>query len=447
VFADRHGQCVHLVERDCSVQRRHQKVLEEAPAPGMTAAQRQAMGDAAVAAAKAVGYVGAGTVEFLRAADGAFFFMEMNTRLQVEHPVTEMITGLDLVEWQLRVASGEPLPLSQEQISLRGHAIEARIYAEDPARDFMPSTGRLVHLALPAPSAHVRVDSGVAQGDEITPWYDPMIAKLIVWDESRELALARLGEALGAFHIAGVANNVPFLARLVRTPSFAGARLDTQLIEREHDALFPADTSPPHDVVLSAALAVLAQEKREAERSALRRTEPWSPWNARSGWRLNGKTERILELVCGPHVSKLRVEYEGEHYRLWLDGAPHASPGSLEMDGAPIGANVVFHDGRCYVFSGGETWSFVRADRLEGAARHDLADGALLAPMPGRVVALLVEAPAQVEKGAPLLVIEAMKMEHTIKAPAAGTLQAHRFAVGDQVPQGVQLVDFEATSG
>ncbi|MGZ5187399.1 MAG: acetyl-CoA carboxylase biotin carboxylase subunit, partial [Caldimonas sp.] len=238
VFADSFGDCVHLFERDCSVQRRHQKVLEEAPAPGMTAERRAAMGRAAVEAAKAVGYVGAGTVEFIAHPDGHFYFMEMNTRLQVEHPVTEMITGLDLVEWQLRVAAGERLPKGQAELAITGHAIEARIYAEDAERGFLPSTGKLVHLAPPHASVHVRVDTGVEEGDSITPFYDPMIAKLIVHDSDRAAALARIREALAHYRIVGVANNVEFLGRLIATPSFAKADLDTALIEREHAALF-----------------------------------------------------------------------------------------------------------------------------------------------------------------------------------------------------------------
>ncbi|MFZ2869393.1 acetyl-CoA carboxylase biotin carboxylase subunit, partial [Zavarzinia sp.] len=259
VFGDAHGNCVHLFERDCSVQRRHQKVLEEAPAPGMDPARRQAMGDAAVAAARAVGYVGAGTVEFIVGNDGRFFFMEMNTRLQVEHPVTEMITGQDLVEWQIRVAAGEPLPLSQDQLAIDGHAIEARIYAEDATRGFLPSIGRLAHFDAPAESAHVRLDSGVEEGDEITPHYDPMVAKLIVWDRDRKGALARMSAALKAVRIAGVTTNVAFLGRLIACPSFDRADLDTGLIEREAAVLFPPPAPAPRDAVLAAALADLCR--------------------------------------------------------------------------------------------------------------------------------------------------------------------------------------------
>ena len=264
VFADRHGHCVYLFERDCSVQRRHQKVLEEAPAPGMTESRRRDMGEAAVAAARAVNYVGAGTVEFIADQDGRFYFMEMNTRLQVEHPVTEMITGQDLVEWQLRVAAGEPLPLTQEQLAIRGHSLEARIYAEDPDKGFLPSTGKLVHLAPPPESLHVRVDTGVEQGDEITPYYDPMIAKLIVWDQTRELALQRMLQALAQYRIVGVANNVEFLSRLVACPAFTRADLDTGLIERERDFLFPQQGDAPDQAYLIAALATLLREEERA---------------------------------------------------------------------------------------------------------------------------------------------------------------------------------------
>ncbi|HSK40851.1 MAG TPA: acetyl-CoA carboxylase biotin carboxylase subunit, partial [Arenibaculum sp.] len=240
VFADRHGNCVYLFERDCSIQRRHQKVVEEAPAPALPPGTRQRMGEAAVAAARAIGYVGAGTVEFLLDEDGAFYFMEMNTRLQVEHPVTEMITGQDLVEWQFRVAAGEPLPVGQDDLAISGHAIEVRVYAEDPARDFLPQTGRLDHLAFPEPGPHVRIDAGVRAGDRISIHYDPMIAKLIVWDHDRPAAVRRLRAALGATQIAGLNANVGFLSAIAAHPAFLAADLDTRFIERHHADLLPA---------------------------------------------------------------------------------------------------------------------------------------------------------------------------------------------------------------
>ncbi|MFO1169323.1 MAG: acetyl-CoA carboxylase biotin carboxylase subunit, partial [Rhodoblastus sp.] len=299
VFGDRHGGCVHLFERDCSVQRRHQKVLEEAPAPGMTAERRRQMGEAAVAAAKAVGYVGAGTVEFIATQDGQFYFMEMNTRLQVEHPVTEMITGLDLVEWQLRVAAGEKLPLAQEQLHINGHALEARVYAEDPAKNFLPSTGRLVHLAPPAESLNVRVDTGVEEGDSISPFYDPMIAKLIVWDDDRDRALSRMQQALADYRVVGVNNNIDFLSRLVASPAFASADLDTGLIEREADYLFPGAEQPPARVFAIAALSELLRSHAHAREHARASADPTSPWHARDGWRLNGVARRSLIFRLG----------------------------------------------------------------------------------------------------------------------------------------------------
>src|SRR6266545_3421061 len=326
VFGDRHGGCVHLFERDCSVQRRHQKVLEEAPAPGLTPERRAAMGAAAVEAAKAVGYVGAGTVEFIVEPSGGFYFMEMNTRLQVEHPVTEMITGLDLVEWQLRVAAGEPLPLRQEQVQIDGHAIEARIYAEDPERGFLPSTGRLLHLAAPEASYHVRIDAGVEEGDEISPHYDPMIAKLIVWDASRERALARMRAALAQLRIVGVANNVEFLARLVASPAFAAGDLDTDLIERESEFLFPASRETPQEVWLLAALAELEREQREVPSPA----ETRSPWDARDGWRLNSRASRTLTLRLGEVQQEVSVEHATGGYLLGLGGQRVFASGEME---------------------------------------------------------------------------------------------------------------------
>src|SRR5246127_3139671 len=296
VFGDTHGNCVYLFERDCSVQRRHQKLLEEAPAPGMTLERRAAMGLAAVNAAKTVGYVGAGTVEFIANQDGSFFFMEMNTRLQVEHPVTEMITGLDLVEWQLRVAGGQPLPLTPEQLEIDGHAIEARVYAEDPDKGFLPSTGRLVHLVPPPESDSVRVDTGVEQGDEITPYYDPMIAKLIVWGADRKQALARMRRALAQYRVVGVSNNINFLSRLVALPSFANAELHTGVIEREQGLLFPPQEAVPDEVWLVAALAELLHEQREVNAKSAAAADRASPWRALDGWRLNGSAERKLAL-------------------------------------------------------------------------------------------------------------------------------------------------------
>ncbi len=455
VFGDTQGNCVYLFERDCSVQRRHQKVLEEAPAPGMTPERRAAMGKAAVEAAKAVGYVGAGTVEFIANQDGSFYFMEMNTRLQVEHPVTEMITGLDLVEWQLRVASGEPLPLAQEQLQIRGHALEARIYAEDPAKGFLPSTGKLLHLAPPAEGLHVRVDTGVEEGDEISPFYDPMIAKLIVWDETREQALARMLQALADYRVVGVSNNIEFLSRLTACPAFAGADLDTGLIEREKAYLFPEGETPPVEAYFVAALAELLRENLRAEVEARRGSDPVSPWHARDGWRLNSTANRELIFRFGDAQKTVQVAYRGDRYTLTVDGHSAEARGRVnahggmrvDLDGTRMDATVISAGRMRHVFLHGRSWQLANVDPLHFAGEGGGAEGGLLAPMPGKVIALLAEPGGKVAKGAPLLILEAMKMEHTINAPTAGTVRAFRYVVGDQVGDGAELLEFEPEKG
>jgi 3-methylcrotonyl-CoA carboxylase alpha subunit len=458
VFADGHGNVIHLFERDCSVQRRHQKVLEEAPAPGMTPERRAAMGEAAVQAARAVGYVGAGTVEFIvdngGNGGGAFYFMEMNTRLQVEHPVTEMITGLDLVEWQLRVAAGEPLPLTQEQVALRGHAVEARIYAEDPEKGFLPATGRLLHLSPPAESLHVRVDTGVEQGDEVSPHYDSMISKLIVWGENREQALARMLQSLAQYRVAGVANNVGFLSRLVACPAFAQADLDTGLIEREKDFLFPAAADVPREAWLAAALAEVLRERAAAAEQARQRPDAYSPWHIRDGWRLNGAVRRSLIFRCGETEKAVAVSYLKRGFDLELDGQAVVADGQLapgsqlraDLGGSVINATVVMAGEKRHVFLHGRAFVLAAVDPLYHAGEGGGAEGSLTAPMPGKVIALLAQVGAKLEKGAPLLILEAMKMEHTLCAPAAGIVTAFRVAVGEQVTDGAELVDFEASS-
>ncbi|MCC7326266.1 MAG: acetyl/propionyl/methylcrotonyl-CoA carboxylase subunit alpha [Burkholderiales bacterium] len=453
VFADRHGHCVHLFERDCSVQRRHQKVLEEAPAPGMTDARRREMGAAAVAAARAVNYEGAGTVEFIADQDGRFYFMEMNTRLQVEHPVTEMITGQDLVEWQLRVAAGEPLPLTQEQLAIRGHALEARIYAEDPERGFLPSTGRLVHLAPPPESLHVRVDSGVDQGDEITPYYDPLIAKLIVWDHTRELALQRMLQALAQYRIVGVANNVEFLSRLVASPAFAHADMDTGLIEREHGFLFPQRGDAPDQAYFIAALATLLREDAEVQARTPdhARGDSHSPWRLADGWRLNSQSERRLLFRYAGKERAVVVGYVPGGYELRLDDIVVPAHGELggngtlrvEIAGMRLDASVIVAGEKRHVFLDGHCYALSRVDPLFVSGEGQGVEGGLFAPMPGKVIAWLAQPPVDVDRGAPLLILEAMKMEHTITAPTAGRLNGFHFAVGEQVTEGAELVDFE----
>ena len=451
VFGDSHGNCVYLFERDCSVQRRHQKVLEEAPAPNMTPARRAAMGKAAVDAAQAVGYVGAGTVEFIVNQDGTFYFVEMNTRLQVEHPVTEMITGLDLVEWQLKVGSGETLPLRQEQLVIRGHALEARIYAEDPDKGFLPSIGKLIHLAPPAETLHVRVDTGVEQDDEISPHYDPMIAKLIVWDETRERALARMLQALADYRVVGVSNNIGFLARVVACPAFAQADLDTGLIERERAFLFPETLEPPAEAWLVAALAELIRDQQYAAAEATASRDPFSPWHARDGWRLNGNARREIKLRAGEVEKVVNAGYAGDSFTLEFEGQRTTASGRftasselrVDLGGRRINVTVVSANGKRHVFIDGVSFIFAAIDPLFHAGSGGGAEGGLTAPMPGKVIALIAAVGARVEKGAPLLILEAMKMEHTIAAPAAGTVNSFCFNVGEQVNDGAELVEFE----
>jgi 3-methylcrotonyl-CoA carboxylase alpha subunit len=450
VFADTHGDCVYLFERDCSVQRRHQKVLEEAPAPGMTSERRSAMGLAAVAAAQAIGYVGAGTVEFIADQSGTFHFMEMNTRLQVEHPVTEMITGQDLVEWQLRVAAGEPLPLRQSALAIDGHALEARIYAEDPEREFLPATGTIAHLATPAETPHVRIDTGVRAGDAITPYYDPMIAKLIVWGPDRAAALARMRAALAEFEVVGLTTNVAFLARLVGCRAFAEADLDTTLIERSRAELFPPLRPASDEVLALATLAELLRLQAESRRHSGASGDPHSPWGDCDGWRLNEDNHHVLVFREGERQAAVTVHYrkggyeiELPHGRRTLSGEQSGTSVRAWLDDRSIAAHVVRTGRTLDVFQGAERHTL----ELHDPSLHELdagaAGGGLAAPMPGKIIAVLVEAGAKVEKGAPLLILEAMKMEHTIKAPAAGTVREILYREGEQVVEGAELLAFE----
>ncbi|HXF45226.1 MAG TPA: acetyl-CoA carboxylase biotin carboxylase subunit, partial [Burkholderiaceae bacterium] len=423
VFADAHGNCVSLFERDCSVQRRHQKVIEEAPAPGISPERRKQMGEAAVAAARAVGYLGAGTVEFIADAAGTFYFMEMNTRLQVEHPVTEMITGLDLVEWQLRVACSEPLPLTQQELTIFGHAIEARIYAENPDRGFLPATGVLKYFATPAavefkrnanqdegPPAPVRIDSGVRQGDAITPHYDPMIAKLIVWGENRDQALARMRQALADTHIVGLANNVDFLTRLMNNPSFARGLLDTGLIEREREQLFAAEERLPAEVLAAACARILADDAAAAAGS----TDPWAQAH---GWRLNTVYRRALAFRTERGTHEVEVEYSRAgadtyvlHYAtLALPFAIASAAGTrltMRLADRALAADVVRDGDDLHVFTRGRHRVLTLLDVIAHAG-EDATEAKLTAPMPGRVIAVHVARGAAVTRGTPLVVLEA----------------------------------------
>jgi len=449
VFADSHGHCVYLFERDCSVQRRHQKVLEEAPAPGMSAARRAEMGAAAVAAAQAVGYVGAGTVEFIAEevddGDLRFYFMEMNTRLQVEHPVTEAITGLDLVEWQLRVAAGEPLPLSQSQLAIHGHAIEARICAENPDAGFLPATGTMDVLRWPQGHASferapVRVDAGVREGDAISPFYDSMIAKLIVWGEDRAQALARLDAALAGTQIVGLNHNVAFLRRVVACRSFSTADLDTALIEREREVLL---NQPPLSLEVAAAGVAAHALADEAA------TEGADPWSHRRGWRLHGGACRHFDIehagthhpvaLARTHDGATRLEVGGQSWPFAtraLGGAAH----DITLGDRRLRLDVHVHGERVAVFAPEGSIIVHEVDVIAHAGDHAGDAGRLTAPMPGKVIAFLAQAGDRVSKGQPVAVMEAMKMEHTLTAPRDGQVAELLYAVGDQVSEGGELL-------
>jgi 3-methylcrotonyl-CoA carboxylase alpha subunit len=458
VFADSHGNCIYLFERDCSIQRRHQKVIEEAPAPNFSEDMREQMGRAAVEAARAIGYIGAGTIEFLYdAAAGQFYFMEMNTRLQVEHPVTEMITGLDLVEWQLRVASGEKLPLSQTDLAIRGHAIEARLYAEDPDRGFLPQTGKLTHLAF-ASDENVRVDTGVRLGDSISIYYDPMIAKLIVWGPDRDQAIRRFAAALADTQVGGVKTNIAFLARLAGHPAFKAADLDTRFIERHQtDLLAPAQAPSDKDFAL-AALGLLLRRADEARQAALASADPWSPWTHSNGWRLNDEARSELRLrdLSAEGAGETRIEVVYRRRGGWkialANGAEFEAQGELAADGQLAGiagdekASAIWlrADNEIQLFTKDGTRRFAIVDPLHDAEGAEVSGGPLVAPMPGRVISLLVEPGTHVEANQPVIVLEAMKMEHTLRAPSSGTVVSFRFAAGEQVDEGAELVEFHA---
>lgn len=448
VFADTHGNGVFLFERDCSIQRRHQKVLEEAPAPGMSRELRQRMGDAALAAAKAIDYVGAGTVEFLLEPDGNFYFMEMNTRLQVEHPVTELITGTDLVEWQLRVAAGEALPCDQTQLSINGHAIEARIYAEDPARGFLPASGRLDHLLMPIDGKHVRVDTGVRAGDVISPYYDAMIAKLIVWDTTREKAVERLREALAQCEIIGIANNIEFLARCAAHPAYAAAKIDTDFIARHETDLLPQPLPAPDDVLAFAALQILLTHQRTALQRAANSPDPNSPWHMTTGWRLNADTYHLVHLAEADRKLVITAHYRDDGYLLELPNGELRAHGELLEDNrvqAHLGdrrmiATVVPQSDYLTVLFNGHNYLLGIVDPALLAMEHESESGEITAPMPGRIVDIKVKPGQLVNRGEPLLVMEAMKMEHTLYAPDQCRVETIYYAVGDSVEEGKELV-------
>ncbi len=469
VFGDSHGNAVHLFERDCSIQRRHQKIIEEAPAPGMTEAMRAAMAEAAIQAAQAIDYVGAGTVEFLVDAASmgevdCFYFMEMNTRLQVEHPVTEMIVGQDLVEWQIRVAAGETLPLAQEQISLMGHAIEARLYAEDPKRGFMPSPGSLRRFATPYDKPYLRLETGVVEGDEITPFYDPMIAKLIAWGPTREAATSRLAQALGETHLVGPETNLDFLAQTLTHPSFAAGAVDTRFVDTHSDALFAgSDEGIIEDALACAALAEILWRAEDATRTAASSQDPHSPWRLGDGWRLGG-TAAFTELnyirseggeggeggfsVRARQESGATADSRDAIWHLEIGERAFATHGHLQpdgrlgviLDGQYVAADVVRDGTLRHLLVGGVRLRLSLVDPRAATADEAAGGGVFRAPLPGRIVSVAVAVGDTVKAGQTLVVLEAMKMEHMISSPADGVVEAVHCAEGEQVEEGAELV-------
>jgi len=434
VFADSNGNAVHLFERDCSLQRRHQKVIEEAPAPGMPEPIREQMGAAAVRAAKAIGYVGAGTVEFIADSSeglkpGRFWFMEMNTRLQVEHPVTEMIAGIDLVEWQIRIAAGESLPKSQSEIHARGHAIEARLYAEDPRKGFLPSTGTLEHLRFPTEGNGVRVDTGVRQGDLVSVYYDPMIAKIIAHDQTREAAAAKVAHALCETQIAGVRTNAGFLIHALRHPEFLAGKIDTGFIDRNIDALLPQQPGP--------AIYACAAERVIAARTKPARTG--DPWDAQDGFRLAGEARENLDFASEAGIgSVLVVHHRGGEMAMTVNGTSAVA--------SPRSEAVILDDGEIAVMEQGETFLLRLRDPFEHADAAASATDRVTAPMPGKIIRVTTESGATVKRGEPLVILEAMKMEHTLTAPADGKIESVDVALGDQVQEGAVLLRFAQAS-
>jgi 3-methylcrotonyl-CoA carboxylase alpha subunit len=437
VFADSHGNVVHLFERDCSLQRRHQKVIEEAPAPGMTPEMREAMGKAAVEAARSVGYVGAGTVEFIADArqglrPDRFFFMEMNTRLQVEHPVTEGITGLDLVELQLRVASGEALPFTQDDLKIDGHAVEARLYAEDPERGFLPSTGKLWALSFPDKDG-IRIDTGVRSGDEVTPFYDPMIAKVVAHGPDRDTALDRLSAALAGTLVAGPKTNTAFLRALCDAPEFRSGRFDTGFIDRNLQALGAVERAPADRAVALGALRLVQDEHTSA---GLAPAQHASPWEVSDGFQLVGERRQAFSVVVDGTRTEVTVA--------WPDGELAVTAGVAMADrqaaaSAGEGAFARTPDG-VYVIEDGRQTFVQRFDPFAVDLEHLDAGDSVNAPMHGKLVGVFVAPGDQVEKGQRLAIVEAMKMEHALLSPRAGEIAEVLAEAGSQVAEGARLI-------
>uniref|UniRef100_A0A8D2L7C4 Methylcrotonoyl-CoA carboxylase subunit alpha, mitochondrial n=2 Tax=Varanus komodoensis TaxID=61221 RepID=A0A8D2L7C4_VARKO len=454
VFGDQHGNVVYLFERDCSVQRRHQKIIEEAPGPGIQPEVRRKLGEAAVKAAKAVNYVGAGTVEFIMDSEHNFYFMEMNTRLQVEHPVTEMITGTDLVEWQLKVAAGEKIPLTQEQILLKGHAFEARIYAEDPNNNFMPGAGPLLHLSTPLPDDSIRIETGVRQGDEVSIHYDPMIAKLVVWAEDRQAALRKLRYCLQQYNIVGLSTNVDFLLNLSGHPEFEAGNVHTNFIPQHYDKLFPSKKAISKVFLCQAALGLLLKEKTITDSFRLQSEDKYSPFASSSGRRINMRFIRNLTLLDGENNVNMTITYshDGSYDMQIQDQSFHVS-GCLSNDGDSdylrCSVNGIVHksklvilDNTIYLFSleGSEQIALPLPKYLSGVSLTGDQGGAV-APMTGTIEKVFVKAGDKVQVGDPLMVMIAMKMEHTIRAPKAGIIKRVLYQEGSQANRHAPLVE------
>ena len=448
VFADKHGNCVYLSDRDCSVQRRHQKVVEEAPAPGLSDELRKQMGEAAVAAAKAIDYVGAGTVEFLLDTDNSFFFMEMNTRLQVEHPVTELVTGQDLVEWQLKVAEGQTLPLMQDEILIQGHSFEVRVYAEDPQNEFLPASGKLDYLREPEESRYVRIDSGIREADIISNFYDPMISKLIVWDEDRSLALQRMVNALNDYKIVGLKHNIAFLRSIILHPAFAGAKFSTDFIDRYSDELLAVDDSDNRKVLALAGLYQVLYRQQQNLQALHQQNDNVSPWNTLTGFRINQANfhqirlldddQQPIELHITETDSLYSVKFENEE--ITLSGSLQNNVLQVQLGDHKFSLQVAQVDDDFTLFLDTEQHHF-KAIQAQEVEQEDSGMDQLKAPMNGTIVTHLVEVDSEVEAGQGLLVMEAMKMEYTIAAPFAGKVTEFFFQPGDLVSDGAQLLD------
>ena len=455
VFADSHGHAVHLFERDCSLQRRHQKVIEEAPAPGMTEELRAAMGEAAIRAIQAIDYCGAGTIEFLvdvsnGLENAPFYFMEMNTRLQVEHPITEAVTGIDLVEWQIRVASGEPLPLRQEEIHLRGHAIEGRVYAEDPSRRYLPQTGRLIRHRPPEADEQIRIDSGIAEGDSVTIHYDPMISKLIARGSTREDALRYLRGALENYQIAGLVTNIPFLHAISNHPGFAMGQIDTNFLGDHESTLISATTGLEKTLIALACALVLAE--RDAEAYPESGGDTFSPWAATDGFRLNEDGFDVLqfnrdkaELDVTVHFTQNARTLEWDDHAVTLrDMELSENRVTATVDGSRVKGFYAREDDQVWVMCESSTLKLTIRKRANSTGAGAASDGSVRSAMPGKITAILVSQGEKVEEGQPLLTLEAMKMEHTLTSPRSGVVGSFDIQTGQQVMEQELLMKIEA---